>query len=32
MAWKYDVATRAFSLNGVHQFYAESSDTELIVE
>lgn len=23
MAWKYDVATRAFSLNGVHKFYAE---------
>ncbi len=23
MAWKYDVSTRAFSLNGVNQFYAE---------
>lgn len=28
MAWKYDVATRAFSLNGVHQFYAEYAGAE----
>ncbi|MGJ3350435.1 tlde1 domain-containing protein [Morganella sp. Je.2.23] len=28
MSWKYNVSTRAFSLNGVHQFYAEYAGAE----